>query len=218
MNCQRHSHFEDCASPCQPSCPFPEQMDKCTGACIDTCVCDKGYVLSAGVCVPAKTCGCSYQGRYYKPGQRFWEGQACGRLCECNTALGMVICKEASCSANEKCTVVDGVRACRPTSHATCTAAGDPHYGTFDGQRFNFQGTCVYQLVALCSEQPGLVPFKVTVQNEHRGNNKAVSFTKTVTLSIYGATITISREYPNKILVSADVYNGALDWNQKEPF
>uniref|UniRef100_A0A3B3ZMR6 VWFD domain-containing protein n=1 Tax=Periophthalmus magnuspinnatus TaxID=409849 RepID=A0A3B3ZMR6_9GOBI len=204
MNCHRHSHFEDCASPCQPSCPFPEQQDKCTGTCMETCVCDKGFVLSAGVCVPAKSCGCSYQGRYYKPGQRFWEGQACGRLCECDTTLGMVICKEASCSAKEKCTVVDGVRACRPTSYATCTASGDPHYRSFDGHRFNFQGTCVYQLVALCSDQPGLVPFKVTVQNEHRGNNKAVSFTKTVALTIYGNTLTISREYPNKILVSLE--------------
>uniref|UniRef100_A0A3B4ADD7 VWFD domain-containing protein n=1 Tax=Periophthalmus magnuspinnatus TaxID=409849 RepID=A0A3B4ADD7_9GOBI len=201
MNCQRHSHFEDCARPCQPSCPFPEQQEECPGVCVETCVCDEGHVLSAGVCVPAKICGCSYQGRYYKPGQRFWEGQACGRLCECDTTLGMVICKEASCSANERCTVVDGVSACRPTSHATCTASGDPHYRTFDGRRFDFQGTCVYQLVALCSVQPELMPFEVTVQNEHRGNNKAVSYTKTVTLTIYGSTLTISREYPNKILV-----------------
>ncbi|KAK7886668.1 hypothetical protein WMY93_026289 [Mugilogobius chulae] len=199
MNCQRHSHFEECATPCQPSCPFPEQKEKCTGTCIETCVCDNGYVLSAGVCVPAKTCGCSYRGRYYKPGQRFWEGQACGRLCECDTTL--------------KCTVVDGVRACRPISHATCTASGDPHYRSFDGRRFDFQGTCVYQLVALCSEQPDLEPFKVTVQNEYRGNNKAVSYTKTVTLSIYGATLTISREYPNKVLLNGQLESLPLEYN-----
>ncbi|KAK7886664.1 hypothetical protein WMY93_026285 [Mugilogobius chulae] len=178
-----------------PSCPFPEQKEKCTGTCIETCVCDNGYVLSAGVCVPAKTCGCSYRGHYYKPGQRFWEGQACGRLCECDTTLGMVICKEASCSANEKCTVVDGVRACRPISHATCTASGDPHYRSFDGRRFDFQGTWL------------------TVQNEYRGNNKAVSYTKTVTLSIYGATLTISREYPNKVLLNGQLESLPLEYN-----
>ncbi|XP_072317584.1 IgGFc-binding protein-like [Eucyclogobius newberryi] len=205
MNCQRHSHFEECASPCQPSCPFPEQKEICTAVCVETCVCDEGYVLSAGVCVPEKTCGCSYQGRYYKPGQQFWEDQACRRLCDCDTTLGMVICKDASCSANEQCTVVDGVRGCTPTSYAICRASGDPHYRSFDGRKFDFQGTCVYQLVALCSRRPGLVPFTVNVQNEHRGNNKAVSITKSVTFSIYGATITISRDIPNKILLNGQL-------------
>lgn len=204
MSCQRHSHYEICTSPCQPSCPFPDQKSPCPGACVEACVCDKGHVLSAGVCVPAKSCGCSYQGRYYKPGQHFWADEACGRLCECDTTLGMVTCHEASCSAQEMCTVVDGERTCRPISHATCTASGDPHYRTFDGRRFDFQGTCVYQLVGLCSQQQGLVPFKVTVQNDHRGS-KAVSYTRTVTFSIYGITLTISREYPHKVLVSTDL-------------
>ncbi|KAK1892907.1 IgGFc-binding protein [Dissostichus eleginoides] len=57
MSCQRHSHYEICTSPCQPSCPFPDQKSPCPGACVEACVCDKGYVLSAGVCVPAKSCG-----------------------------------------------------------------------------------------------------------------------------------------------------------------
>ncbi|XP_070690944.1 IgGFc-binding protein [Pempheris klunzingeri] len=214
MSCQRHSHYEDCASPCQPSCPFPEQKQTCNGACVETCVCDKGYVLSAGACVPAKACGCSYQGRYYKPGQHFWADEACGRLCKCDTTLGMVTCREASCSANERCTVEDGEHACRPISHATCTASGDPHYRTFDGRRYDFQGTCVYQLVGLCSKQPELVPFKVTVQNDHQGN-KAVSYTRTVTFSIYGITLTISREYPYKVLLNGQLASLPLDYNNE---
>lgn len=201
MNCQAHSHYEYCARPCQPSCPFPEEKQTCKGACVEACVCDKGYVLSAGVCVPAATCGCSYQGRYYKPGQQFWADEGCGRLCVCDTTLGIVACRATSCSAKEKCTILDGVRACRPISYATCTASGDPHYRTFDGRRFNFQGTCEYQLAGLCSRQQGLVPFNVTVQNDHRGS-KAVSYTRTVKFSIYGVTLTISKEYPYKVLVS----------------
>uniref|UniRef100_A0A3B4XQ41 Fc gamma binding protein n=1 Tax=Seriola lalandi dorsalis TaxID=1841481 RepID=A0A3B4XQ41_SERLL len=214
MNCQRHSHYEECASPCQPSCPFPEQKQACNGACVETCVCDAGYVLSAGVCVPAKTCGCSYQGRYYKPGQHFWADEVCGRLCECDATLGMVTCREASCSGNERCTIEDGERACRPISHATCTASGDPHYRTFDGRRYDFQGTCVYQLVGLCSQQPGLVPFKVTVQNDHRGS-KAVSYTRTVTFSIYGITLTISREYPYMVLFNGQRALLPLEYNNE---
>ncbi|XP_076016838.1 IgGFc-binding protein-like [Genypterus blacodes] len=204
MNCQRHSHYEACASPCQPSCPFPEQKEPCTLNCVETCVCDKGYVLSAGVCVPAKTCGCSYQGRYYKPGQRFWADEVCGRLCQCDTTLGMVACREASCSAKETCSLVDGERACRPICHSTCVASGDPHYRTFDKKRIHFQGTCEYQLVALCSNRPGLEPFNITVQNDNRGS-KAVSYTKTVSVTIYGVTITISRDYPFKVLLNGQL-------------
>ncbi|KAK5892520.1 hypothetical protein CesoFtcFv8_012890 [Champsocephalus esox] len=214
MSCQRHSHYAICTSPCQPSCPFPDQKSPCPGACVEACVCDKGHVLSAGVCVPATSCGCSYQGRYYKPGQHFWADEACGRLCECDTTLGMVTCHEASCSAQEMCTVVNGEQTCRPISHATCTASGDPHYRTFDGRRFDFQGTCVYQLVGLCSQQQGLVPFKVTVQNDHRGS-KAVSYTRTVTFSIYGITLTISREYPHKVLLNGQLASLPLDYNNE---
>uniref|UniRef100_H2RJX0 Fc gamma binding protein n=1 Tax=Takifugu rubripes TaxID=31033 RepID=H2RJX0_TAKRU len=204
MNCPRHSHYEECASPCQPSCPFPDEPVTCTLNCVESCVCDKGYVLSGGVCVPQETCGCSYEGRYYKPGQRFWADEGCSRLCECDTTLGLVKCSEASCSAKEVCTLVDGQRTCAATSHATCSASGDPHYHTFDGHRFDFQGTCVYQLVGLCSRQEGLEPFNVTVQNDHRGST-SVSFTKTVKLYIYGITLTLSRQYPNRILLNDEL-------------
>ncbi|KAM9309078.1 IgGFc-binding protein [Pholidichthys leucotaenia] len=214
MNCQRHSHYEECASPCQPSCPFPQQKQACSSECVEACVCDSGYVLSAGVCVSAKKCGCSYEGRYYKPGQEFWDDEACGRLCECETTLGMVVCRKASCSAKEKCTVVDGKRACIPISTSTCRASGDPHYRTFDGHKFDFQGSCEYQLVGLCSEQQSLVPFNVTVQNDHRGN-RAVSYTKVVKVSIYRIQITISRGYPYRILLNGQLVSLPLDYNNE---
>lgn len=151
--------------------------------------------------MPRATCGCSYGGRYYKPGQRFWADEKCGRRCECDTALGLVKCYKASCSAKEACTLVDGERTCAATSQATCSASGDPHYTTFDASKFDFQGTCVYQLVGLCSDREGLEPFNVTVQNDHRGST-SVSYTKTVKIYIYGISLTLSRQYRNKILVS----------------
>lgn len=207
MDCPRHSHYKECASPCQPSCPFPDQVEVCPRICRESCVCDRDYALSGGVCVPRAQCGCSYGGRYYKPGQRFWADEKCSRRCECDTALGLVRCSQASCSAKEACALVDGERTCVATSQATCQASGDPHYQTFDAERFDFQGTCVYQLVGLCSSKGGLEPFNVTVQNDHRGST-AVSYTKTVKLYIYGDTLTLSRRHPNRVQVSTRLHLG----------
>ncbi|KAJ8289756.1 hypothetical protein GJAV_G00004980 [Gymnothorax javanicus] len=201
MSCQPHSHYEECASPCPLTCPFTEEeRPSCRGACSEGCVCDKGYALSAGKCVPSKDCGCSYQGRYYEPGQSFWGDTDCKQRCVCDSALKMVVCRQAECKATERCAVEGGVRGCHPLSYSICSAAGDPHYRTFDGKRFNFQGTCIYQLVALCSKNTDLTPFEVTVQNDHRGN-KAVSYTKVVTVKAYGITVTINKDFRFKIMV-----------------
>ncbi len=65
LKCPPNSHFESCAPVCQPSCsPFPP--GQCSGPCSEGCVCDPGYILSAGKCVKEETCGCSYNENYYK--------------------------------------------------------------------------------------------------------------------------------------------------------
>ncbi|NXO00457.1 FCGBP protein, partial [Rhinopomastus cyanomelas] len=127
-------------------------------------------------------------------------GGFCGLL-TAGPQLGMVVCKEASCKAGERCAVERGVRRCVATSRSVCIATGDPHYTTFDGRRYDFMGTCVYQLAGLCSDDPTLVPFVVTAENNHRGSH-VVSFTKEVTLKVYNVSLAFSQEHPQKLKVN----------------
>ena len=151
--------------------------------------------------MPTAKCGCTYLGRNVPPGESFWDDQACKRRCRCVPESGRVECQDVGCRAGQQCQVVDGIRDCFPVSYSTCQARGDPHYQSFDQQRFNFQGTCVYQLAGLCSRDPGLVPFQVLVQNDFRGS-RVVSYTKVVEVKVYSQTISISKEYKGLVIVS----------------
>uniref|UniRef100_A0A8C5F079 VWFD domain-containing protein n=1 Tax=Gopherus evgoodei TaxID=1825980 RepID=A0A8C5F079_9SAUR len=198
--CPENSHYEACGNACPASCSDQIANSSCQEPCVETCQCDNGYVLSAGQCVSVGSCGCDYNGRYYKPSEEFWADENCRSRCRCDPSLSLVVCQETSCKASERCAVINGVRDCYPISYSTCTASGDPHYTTFDGKKYDFMGTCIYQLAGVCSEDPTLTPFNIKVENNNRGS-KAVSYTKAVTLEVYGRNITVSQQYPRKIKV-----------------
>ncbi|XP_074936282.1 IgGFc-binding protein-like, partial [Phalacrocorax aristotelis] len=201
LPCPNNSHYEACGNACPATCTNRDAPAACTQPCVETCACNEGYVLSGSQCVAASSCGCTHNGRYYPPGEEFWADETCQSWCRCDPELGMVVCKEAGCKLGEKCAVVKGVRRCVAKSRSVCVATGDPHYTTFDGRRYDFMGTCVYQLAALCSDDPTLVPFTVLVENNHRGS-RVVSYTKEVTLKVYNMTLSLSQEHPQKLKVN----------------
>uniref|UniRef100_A0A8C0JFX7 VWFD domain-containing protein n=1 Tax=Chelonoidis abingdonii TaxID=106734 RepID=A0A8C0JFX7_CHEAB len=116
----------------------------CPATCVDHCQCKDGFVLSQGKCIPKSSCGCLFEGRPFAPNENFWGDEACGTWCMCR--------------------LVNGIRGCYPSSYATCSVTRNLHYATFDGQRYDFQGTCHYQLTALCKKAEGLVDFEVYFQ------------------------------------------------------
>ncbi|KAK5905281.1 hypothetical protein CesoFtcFv8_006761 [Champsocephalus esox] len=97
-------------------------------------------------------------------------------------------CEKVKCRVKERC--VKGE--CVHVSTATCRAVGDPHYSTFDGQRFNFQGTCTYIMTTVAKKASDLRDFAVTTKNDHRGNRR-VSYVRTVGVTVYEQHITIGR-------------------------
>ncbi|XP_044291081.1 IgGFc-binding protein-like [Varanus komodoensis] len=201
ITCPENSHYEACGNACPATCFDRFAPSACNNTCAEVCQCDKGFVLSDGKCVPVESCGCLYNGKTYKAGEEFWDDESCQTRCRCNPRLAKMECRKDSCKANQKCRMVKGTWGCHTTRHSTCIASGDPHYTTFDGKKFDFMGTCIYQLAGTCSDDPNLTPFSVTVENNNRGS-KAVSFTKVVTLEVYNMTLSLSQEHPQKFKVN----------------
>ena len=72
-----------------------------------------------------------------------------------------------------------------PSGLAHCSAHGDPHYSSFDGKRYDFQGACKYYLLKYCGEDDE-VSFDIIQENEPPSNNAHVTITKEITIRIFG--------------------------------
>ncbi|XP_061754985.1 alpha-tectorin [Nerophis ophidion] len=136
--------------------------------------------------------GCSYNGRFYRRGEVFWLSDRCSQRCRCLDIDNEVFCQESPCGQLETCEHQDGAFYCQPTRTSTCVVFGDPHYHTFDGLLYHFQGTCTYLLARPCLEVVGLPFFSVEAKNEDRGVAD-VSWLRDVTVEVYGHRITLPK-------------------------
>uniref|UniRef100_A0AAR2JUD2 ZP domain-containing protein n=1 Tax=Pygocentrus nattereri TaxID=42514 RepID=A0AAR2JUD2_PYGNA len=187
-SCPSNSHYELCGTSCPAACPSLSFPFLCTQPCQEGCQCNDGLLLSGDSCVPPTGCGCLHEGRYRQGGESFWYGEGCQSLCICNGTTGFVRCSTSSCSEQETCRIVEGEYGCHPRPHATCSASGDPHYTSFDGRTFDFQGTCRYVLTTVCNRTRGLPYFQVIARNE-AWQGLPVSITVEVYVNVSGHMI-----------------------------
>ncbi|XP_043959255.1 alpha-tectorin-like isoform X1 [Gambusia affinis] len=215
LTCPSNSHYELCGSSCPSSCPSLSFPFTCDTQCQEGCQCNNGFVLNGNQCVPPTSCGCFHDGRYRQAGEQFWDGDECQSFCTCNGVTGLVQCSPNSCGPQESCHVVGGEFGCHPNPHGTCSASGDPHYMTFDGKAYDFQGTCRYVLATVCNDTLNLHQFSVKAKNEP-WFGLPVSITAEVFVDVLGYEVRMSRGNIGTVEVNGItrnlpiVFNGSL--------
>ncbi|VDI14319.1 Hypothetical predicted protein [Mytilus galloprovincialis] len=103
-------------------------------------------------------------------------------------------CKKGRCRCKRGYTG-DGINVCFKS--CTCSASGDPHYRTFDGQMLHFMGTCKYTLSQYVNSK-STCRFHVQVRNENRGN-KRVSYTRSVHVVVRNTKIDLLKNRGVKV-------------------
>ncbi|XP_072113007.1 IgGFc-binding protein-like [Mobula birostris] len=164
--CAANSHYNVCASACPATCTDRFASENCSKPCVEDCECNHGFVLSGSLCVSVENCGCTHKNKYYEKGAMFWE-DGCREKCRC-TGNDRIVCEPANCGPGEICKVQGGNLGCYGADTAICHIYGDPHYTTFDGKLYHFQGACNYTVTETCGNTS--VQFSVTSRNEHRGS------------------------------------------------
>ena len=166
--CPANSHFESQGTGCPATCVNPNSTHNCPLPAQESCICNSGYILSAGDCVPHAQCGCSFEDRYYSSGQTVILDENCGRRCSCS--FGRMTCRSHSCNPLESCRVEEGERGCRPNSYATCLTRGPGSYQTFDGLMYQYPGACRLTLAKVMGLSAH-THFVVTAEKVPRGQH-----------------------------------------------
>ncbi|XP_054637554.1 IgGFc-binding protein isoform X2 [Dunckerocampus dactyliophorus] len=205
LACPENSHYEACGSACQPTCANPEAQRICSLPCVESCQCNRGYLLSDGKCVSPSKCGCVHNGSYHLPMKTFWLDKQCHEKCVCQPHSKTVMCTQSHCQTGKVCKVINGLSGCHADGPGLCIAKGDSHYTTFDGRKFDVHGNCSYLLTSHCPTWGDLQDFRVEVQN-HISQTANFSFRR-VKLSVAGYSIEVSNEWSNKIMVNGLLLN-----------
>ncbi|XP_059547948.1 zonadhesin [Myotis daubentonii] len=196
LECPTHSTYTPCVPSCSRSCwDLEGQCDDThvPSTCEEGCICQPGYVLNEQQCVPRTQCGCrDAQGRSLPTGTT-WLSSGCTQNCTCRA--GTIQCQPFACSSGSHCqTNSNGSSTCAPPKLERCSIFGDPHYRTFDGVSYHFQGRMTYVLVKTVDTLPrNVVPLVVEGRNKMQTPLSQI-FLQEVIVVVYGYTVQLQAD------------------------
>ncbi|KAF6128234.1 zonadhesin [Phyllostomus discolor] len=200
LECPPYSTYTTCIPPCSPSCGDPEGQCKdaeVPSPCEEGCICQPGYVLREQQCVPRAQCGCwDAQGRFF-PAGKTWLSIDCTRNCTCRA--GAIQCHPFLCPPGSHCqpNSSGGKSRCVPHSKREseqCSVLGDPHYRTFDGLRYHFQGRMTYTLIKTVGTLPSGVARLVVEGRNKMSMPLSLIFLHEIIVMVYGYTVQLQAE------------------------
>ncbi|CAF3508414.1 unnamed protein product [Didymodactylos carnosus] len=164
IKCPANQVYSSNSSSCPKTCDNMNNWVDC-GVINDGCSCPNEQVLSQDLktCVKASLCPCRYAGRIYGADEVIKRGCS-----SCKCSGGTWSCEDFKCDA-------------------TCSAHGDPHYSTFDGYRYSYQGNCKYVLTQTADHS-----FRVITENVQCGTS-GVTCTKNVLITYNNMKISLMR-------------------------
>lgn len=156
----------------------------------ENCLCEAGLVHSGSLCVYPENCGCFHHREYLRAGQ---EVSTCEQSCLCH-AGGRVTCRNVSCGEDEECKLIKGVQGCHPKPKVARCSVDGSQYTTFDGQAFEFHGSCNYTLVQTCLNKLDVEPVFIAAQGNHSEGRQ-------IYLQVDKMHFKMSAAFPGKIQV-----------------
>ncbi|XP_070564050.1 zonadhesin-like [Ptychodera flava] len=149
-----------------------------------TFACNPGYSLSGS---GTSTC---IDGQWVPPA----EGNSCTEIDECssNPCMNGGTCIDGFDRYDCLCPINYEGQNCE-SEYGICYVWGDPHYLTYDGEKYEFQGQCSYILTESASSS--LTRFKVVVDNEAWTTlrDDEVSVTAQLIVTVHGKDIRLLR-------------------------
>ncbi|XP_072033077.1 zonadhesin-like [Amphiura filiformis] len=201
LPCPDPAYYSPCAPECPETCAGYSEGPLCD-SCREGCVCPAGFVWDNFECVPKDQCGCLHEEQYYSGGARY-VNEDCSEVCSCHE--GKLNCTQYGCSEFADCKIQNGVRDCYcqkgysgdgqvcKSAPGVCTVWGDPHYITFDGLKYDYQGDCDYTLVKDCINSTDLPSLHLTVRNNKRKPSNKVAYTQELHLEYAGTLFSLLR-------------------------
>ncbi len=174
LSCAKSKQKQE-GNSCCPSCPIKPTMQSLPAA---------------------RPSHCIHEGMRYADGQS-WDSR-CAR-CTCSsgeTHCALNKCPTLHCPVGRRVVEPQDGKCCPECERGeegVCTVFGDPHYRTFDGSIFNFQGSCKYLLASDCQHGVGNgifnetiignPSFTIRITNDAR-DSTAFSWLRTVTVRL----------------------------------